>query len=157
MAEFATGDRDEALDIVQDAMLKLAERYPDRGVQEWAPLFHRILQSRIMDWHRRGKVRRRWRVWLREDDEYRDDPIERQSDPSDPNPARHAADDQLGPALEGALRALPARQQQAFLLRTWEGFDVATTARTMGCSQGSVKTHLSRAMHALRVALADHY
>lgn len=157
MAEFATGNRDEALDIVQDAMLKLAERYPERGAREWPPLFHRILHSRIMDWHRRNKVRRRWRVWLREDDETRDDPIESQPDPGDPRPDRHAGDEQLAAALDAALKALPARQQQAFLLRTWEGFDVAETARAMGCSQGSVKTHLSRAMHALRDALADHH
>jgi len=156
MAEFATGNRDEALDIVQDAMLKLAERYADRDAREWAPLFHRILQSRIMDWHRRNKVRRRWRVWLREDPEARDDPIERQPDPADPSPERRAGGDEFGAALELALGVLPTRQQQAFLLRTWEGLDVAATARAMGCSQGSVKTHLSRAMHALRDALAGH-
>ena len=156
MAEIASGNRDDALDIVQEAMLKLAQRYANRPEEEWAPIFHRILQSRINDWHRRSRVRNRWRVWLSgEDQDHGVDPIEKHEDRHAVEPSRKLANDQAGQALEAALAALPLRQQQAFLLRAWEGFDVATTAKAMGCSQGSVKSHYSRAVHALRERLGD--
>ena len=157
-AQIATGDADEAMDLVQDAMLKLVQRYGRRGEQEWAPLFHAILQSRIRDWYRRTKVRNRWRQWLgshQEKDE--DDPLASIADT-----AQISSDEQLklkraAAALEQALRTLPLRQQQAFLLRAWEELDVADTARAMGCSQGSVKTHYFRAVHTLRKLLGDHW
>ena len=136
-------------------MLKLAERYPDRPEGEWPALFHRILHSRIMDWFRRNKVRGRWRVWLAGGEE-RGDPLENQPAAPSVGPEHGAAREQMTQALEAALHALPARQQQAFLLRAWEGLDVAQTASAMGCSQGSVKTHYSRAVHALRGRLAEH-
>ena len=158
MAQIATGDADEALDLVQDAMLKLAERYASRTEAEWAPLFYRILQTRILDWHRRNKVRNRWRAWFRranEDDP--DDPLESVPDTAAPDPAKQVALKRAAQALEEALRKLPPRQQQAFLLRAWEELDVAQTARVMGCSEGSVKTHYSRAVHILRQRLGDHW
>lgn len=155
MAQFATGNAEDALDLVQEAMLKLAQQYGSRDEQEWAPLFHRILQSRIRDWYRRSKVRNRWRVWLSgEEDE--EDPLERLADTDSAGPAEQLAGERSLGALEQALQQLPLRQQQAFLLRTWEGFDVAETARAMGCSAGSVKTHYSRAVHTLRTLLEDH-
>jgi len=157
MAEIATGSRDEALDIVQDAMLQLAQRYGRRSEEEWGPLFHRILQNRIRDWYRRGKVRHRWLDWLRGSDEDDDDPIANVADPGARRPEDEIGNRNAGMVLEAALHALPRRQQQAFLLRVWEGLDVAATAAAMNCSEGSAKTHFSRAVHALREQLEDHW
>ena len=157
MAEFATGNRDEALDIVQDAMLTLARRYGGHAEDEWAPLFHRILQNRILDWHRRHRVRRRWLAWLGTNDDDGDDPLAQLPDPDTRRPEDLLGHRRAGDALQSALQQLPLRQQQAFLLRTWEGLDVAGTAAAMGCSEGSVKTHYSRAVHALREKLGDHW
>ncbi len=156
-ARFATGDADEAHDIVQDAMLQLVRSYANRGEQEWGPLFHTILQSRISDWRRRTKVRNRLRVWFGgrdEDDEA--DPLQNMVDNRSPDPPGQLRDKQAMAALETAIHRLPPRQQQAFLLRVWEGLDIAQTARAMKCSEGSVKTHYSRAVHALREQLEDH-
>lgn len=158
MAQIATGNADDALDLVQEAMLKLVQHYASKDEAEWGPLFHRILQSKIRDWYRRAAVRNRIRVWMGQaDDNDESSALDRVPDTSS-----LAADEQLSQkqathALDVALRALPLRQQQAFLLRMWEEFDVAQTARIMGCSQGSVKTHLSRAMHTLRDRLGEHW
>ena len=157
-AELATGNREDALDIVQDAMFRLARGYDDRDEAQWGPLFHRILQSCIRDWYRRSRVRNRWRVWFANaPQDPRGDPLENQPGIPAPGPRQEAAGQQFTQSLEHALRALPLRQRQAFLLRTWDGFDVAQTAKAMGCSQGSVKTHYSRAVHALRELLRDHW
>jgi RNA polymerase sigma-70 factor (ECF subfamily) len=156
MAELATGSRDEALDLVQDAMIVLARRYGDRREEEWRALFHRILQNGIRDWYRRRRARHRWLVWLtpNEDD---NDPLAALPDPTGDTPERTLGARASGAALEQALRGLPLRQQQAFLLRVWEGLDVAATAAAMQCSEGSVKTHLSRALQHLREQLEDHW
>jgi RNA polymerase sigma-70 factor (ECF subfamily) len=155
MAQIATGSRDEALDLVQDAMLNLATRYADRGETEWAPLFHTILQSRIRDWYRRKQVRNRVRAWFRRGADGEElDPLDAVPDPA-AGPAERLVLGRATERLEAALRALPLRQQQAFLLRAWEGLDVADTATAMGCSEGSVKTHYSRAVHRLRAQLED--
>lgn len=137
-------------------MLKLVQHYAGRPEQEWGALFHRILQSRIADFHRREAVRRRWRLWFRGDPEEHGDPLENQPAPASVGPEWRSEAEQMADSLEQALRDLPLRQQQAFLLRMWEGMSVAETAGAMGCSEGSVKTHLSRAMHALRGRLEDH-
>lgn len=114
-----------------------------------------LLQSRIRDWYRRSRVRNRWRVWLGgEEDE--EDPLHNLADAESPGPAELLAGQRAMGALEQALQKLPLRQQQAFLLRTWEGLDVAETAHAMGCSEGSVKTHYSRAVHTLRILLEGH-
>lgn len=156
MAELSTGNRDDALELVQDAMLGFTRRYADKPQGEWAPLFHRVLDSRILDFHRRHQVRRRWRVWLVRGDADDDaDPIAQVPDPVDPGPLQRVADSQTRAALEQALKALPLRQRQAFLLRVWEGLDVLETAAAMRCSEGSVKTHLSRALSALRGRLEE--
>jgi len=158
MAELASGNRDDALDIVQDAMLTFVRSYASRPEAEWTPLFYRVLQSRITDWHRRNTLRSRFRVWLgnnREEDEG-EEPIETFQDERSPDPAREALRREKGQALEKALLTLSLRQRQAFLLRAWEGFDTADTALIMGCSEGSVKTHFSRAVHALREILEDY-
>ena len=166
MAVIATGNRDDALDIVQDAMLKLAHKYADRDQDEWGPLFHRILQNTIMDWYRRQKVRNTWWAFLdvtgiRKTGEASDNAcgmsdIEDYSTVVDNNPALKLVNDRTIEALDKALNRLPLRQQQAFLLRIWEGLSVEETAAAMKCSQGSVKTHLSRAVNSLRGQLEDH-
>jgi RNA polymerase sigma-70 factor (ECF subfamily) len=156
-AQLATRDREEALDIVQDAMLAFVDRYASHDAQEWAPLFHRVLQNRIRDWGRRQQVRRRWRVWLSRDDEDEADPIESAPDPAGRTPEQEVALARAGDALLAAVEDLPARQREAFLLRTWEGLDVAETALAMGCSEGSVKTHLWRALQQLREKLEGHW
>ena len=160
MAEMATASREDALDLVQDAMLGLCKSYADRDEQEWAPLFYRILQSRINDWYRRTKVRNRFRVWLgmgRSADDQIDDPVQTAPDYSQPDSVERLQQDAAMLALQAALEALPLRQQQVFMLRSWEGLDTATTAYAMGCSEGSVKTHYSRAVHRLREVLGEHW
>ena len=157
IAQIATNSSDDALDLVQDAMFKLVEKYADRDEQEWGPLFHSILQSRINDWHRRGKVRRRVMGWLLRSEEDEEDPIERVADEGQRSPEQHV---QMGVSMEKlqeALQALPLRQQQVFLLRVWEGLDVRQTAQAMACAEGSVKSHYSRAVHSLRQQLGDHW
>ena len=157
MAYLATGNREDALDVVQDAMLKLAQRYSSHASHEWAPLFHQIMQSRIRDGYRRSQVRNRWRSWLNNDEDG-DAPeaIQTLADPSGAGPPERMAQTRAAASVEAALRKLPLRQQQAFLLRVWEGLNVADTAKAMGCSSGSVKTHYSRAVHSLRLSLEDH-
>lgn len=157
MARLATGSADEAMDIVQDSMLQLVRHYGKRDEAEWAPLFHRILQRRIYDWYRRARVRNRWRHWFRAEDGVEVDPLEHQPDPAAIDPADATLTDRAMGVLRAAVAELPLRQQQAFLLRAWEGLDTAQTARAMGCSEGSVKTHYSRAVHVLRERLKDHW
>lgn len=160
MSEIATGNRDEALDIVQDAMLRLVQRYAERPHGEWRPLFFHILQNRIRDWHRAQGVRRRLLGWLErpraEDGETAADAVDELPAPPADGPDHGLARERLGDELERALKALPRRQQQCFLLRAWEGLDTADTARAMGCSTGSVKTHYARALASLRQHLEGH-
>jgi len=137
-------------------MLALARHYGGRDPSEWGPLFHRILQSRIRDWYRRQRTQHRWLAWLSPHDDD-DDPLAALPDPGARRPEEQLGNTRAGAALETALGALPLRQQQAFLLRAWEGLDVAATAAAMGCSAGSVKTHYSRAVHRLRELLEDHW
>jgi RNA polymerase sigma-70 factor (ECF subfamily) len=153
MAEMALGQREDALDVVQEAMIRLL-RYRARPAQEWTPLFWSILRSQITDRHRRNGIRRRVMVWLGRDAEPGTDPIESLPDPA-PDPLGRQMEDQRWLAIGVALRMLPRRQRECFMLRELQGLDVADTARAMGCSQGSVKTHLSRAMAALRIHLED--
>ena len=156
MAQFAVRDADDALDVEQDTMMALAQRYADRPEAEWKPLFYRILRSKITDLHRRRQVRNRWFVWLKPlGDEEGVDPIEQMPDGKGADPEHRVELEMSIEKLSHAVEALPQRQQQAFLLRAWEGFDVASTAKAMGCSQGSVKTHYSRAVHRLRSALEE--
>lgn len=154
MAELSVGSRDEALDLVQDAMFGFVRHYSAKPAVDWPPLFYRVLDSRLTDWHRRQQVRGRWlTAWLHRADEDDDDPVEQAPDPYDVGPLARLAGTQAGAALDVALRELPLRQRQAFLLRVWEGLDVGDSAQAMRCSEGSVKTHLFRALAALRRAL----
>ena len=159
MAQIATGNEDDALDLVQDAMLKLVQKYGDRTEGDWGPLFHCILQSRIRDWYRRAKVRNRLREFFHspQDEEEREDPLEQVPDRTAVAPDEDLKRKRACAELDVALRTLPLRQQQAFLLRIWEELDVAQTAQAMGCSEGSVKTHLFRAIQVLRKRLGEHW
>lgn len=158
-AEIAVRDRDEALDLVQDAMIKLARKYVDKPTHEWAPLFYRILQNGVRDWHRRQMVRNRVMVWFGGaaggDDDY--DVVAQAPDLAGRTPERDLQLHEAMRGLEAAMHKLPPRQREAFMLRTFEGLDVAGTATAMGCSQGSVKTHYFRAVHALREQLGEHW
>ncbi len=161
IAQIALRHEDDALDAVQEAMLRLVRRYAQRPTEEWRPLFYRILENCVRDMQRRRSVRDRVLVWYRrafgEDGEEGDaDPLERASDPL-PQPPDQAQADQAMQALDAALGRLPARQRQAFLLRTLEGLDVAATALAMGCSEGSVKTHYFRAVQSLRAQLGEYW
>ncbi len=162
MALLATKRSADALDIVQDAMLQLVQHYRQRTPQEWPLLFQRILQNRILDWHRQQTRQRRWflhggqrgqagAIGVESEDE--EDIIATLADPRENNPQELL---QRAGDVETVLRVveqLPLRQQQAFLLRAWEGLDVAETAAAMQCSEGSVKTHFFRALQTLRAAL----
>ena len=163
-AVFAVRDEEAALDIVQDAMLRLSQSYGDRAAEELAPLFQRILQNAIRDWFRRQKVRSLWTTLLSslspgrgEDDDQ--DPLDTLQEAGDANreagPAERLERTQVLEIIEKEVSLLPARQREAFLLRYWEELDVAETAKAMGCSEGSVKTHCSRATHALAAALRN--
>lgn len=157
---FAVRNEESALDIVQDAMMKLAESYGDRPVTELPMLFQRIIQNTIRDYYRRSKVRSLWTTLLSslspsDDEDY--DPLEAiamESGSYSPNtPDGQLEQTQALKTIENEIKLLPARQREAFLMRYWEDMDVAETASAMGCSEGSVKTHCSRASHTLAAAL----
>jgi RNA polymerase sigma-70 factor (ECF subfamily) len=157
-AVFAVQDDQAALDIVQDAMMKLAENYAARPAAELPLLFQRILQNAIRDHFRRSKVRSTWTTLLSSlgfarDDDDESDPLDTYEVEAHENvpasPAGQLEQSQVMAAIEEAVRALPERQREAFMLRYWEELDVSETAKVMGCSEGSVKTHCSRATHAL--------
>lgn len=150
-------DRDEALDIVQDAMMRLAARYARRPPAEWKPLFYRILRNRIRDWGRRRAVSRRFMSLFPARDTARDDPVVAAPGPASDDPAAAAQAREAIAALEDALGALSDRQREVFMLRNFENLDVAGTAFAMGISDGSVKTHYSRAVARLRELLGEHW
>jgi RNA polymerase sigma-70 factor, ECF subfamily len=159
-ALYAVRDEESALDIVQDAMTKLAEKYGAKPAGELPMLFQRILQNTIRDFYRRQKVRSLWTTLLsaltpnRAEEDY--DPLETLENEDQSNrdgPQQSVERSQILEIIEKQLHSLPARQRQAFILRYWEELDVAETAAVMGCSEGSVKTHCSRAAHALASAL----
>ena len=155
-AEIALKHREDALDAVQDAMLKLVQHYGRHPADEWSPLFWRVLHSRIADTRRKRRVRSIMVGWMTSRDFDAEDaaPAWEPPDPA-PGPAQTHTDGESYRALATALRTLPRRQREAYQLRVLEDLDVADTARAMGCSEGSVKTHTSRAMDALRRQLED--
>jgi RNA polymerase sigma-70 factor (ECF subfamily) len=163
-AVYAVRDDEAALDIVQDAMLKLAEKYPDKPAAELPPLFQRILQNVIHDHFRRQKVRNLWTTLLsalqapagdRDGVDY--DPLDTflpgEHDETAENAANIVESGQIVKIIEAEIQRLPTRQREAFIMRYWQDMDVAETAAAMGCSEGSVKTHCSRATHTLATAL----
>jgi RNA polymerase sigma-70 factor (ECF subfamily) len=158
---YAVRDEEAALDIVQDSMIRLAEKYADRPAAEWPMLFQRIMTNATMDWFRRRKVRHAVVQNLSDFEGGGDDEdfdlLESLQSVEGTLGAESAADsvsrEQILLVIESEIAELPARQREAFLLRYWEELDVAETAELMGCSEGSVKTHCSRAVHALAKAL----
>lgn len=162
IARIALRDDDDALDSVQDAMLQLAQRYGQRPSEEWRPLFYRILQNRVRDYQRRRRVRNKLFAWWPtfSADDAGEGTVGDAAAGNMTMDERPGVVDQLMASeamevLERAVAALPVRQQEAFMLRNFEGLDVAQTANAMGCSAGSVKTHYSRAVHALRAQLGE--
>lgn len=157
IAQLGLRHEEDALDAVQDAMLQLVRVYGRRPAQEWKPLFYRILENRIRDLQRRRTVRGRVMAWLplrRDEEGEESDPIAEAPSAEPPPPAQLETGEAID-ALERALQNLPPRQKQAFLLRNFEGLDIAETALAMGCSEGSVKTHYFRALQQLRAQLGE--
>lgn len=158
---YAVRDDEAALDIVQDAMIRLAEKYVDRPAAELPLIFQRILSNATMDWFRRQKVRgaimKNFSDFESAGEDGDFDILETLEAQDGSTATESAAENvsraQILLAIEGQVEQLPARQREAFLLRYWEELDVAETAAAMGCSEGSVKTHCSRAVHALAKAL----
>lgn len=157
---FAVRNEETALDIVQDAMMRLAEKYGDHPQVEFPMLFQRILQNTIRDFYRRSKVRSLWTTLLSalsSGDNDDADPLESFTAeyPSEGLETPHVALErtQTLAVIEGEVSRLPPRQREAFLMRYWEDMGIAETAMAMGCSEGSVKTHCSRATHTLAAAL----
>ncbi len=149
-AEVALRHRDDALDVVQDAMMKMLG-YRGRPATEWSPLFWSILRNRIIDAQRRNLFRLRWLRPGSSNDQ--GEPLDWADDSPDPSRANDSRE--AWTRISAALGTLPARQRDAFTLRVLEQLDVADTARAMGCGEGSVKTHLSRAREALQKQLED--
>ena len=155
IACMALRERAEAEDAVQDAMIRLVRHYGRRPEDEWRPLFYRILGNRITDFQRRHRLRRAvFALWSGVDAERAADPLEAAIDPQG-RPDEALEGEELLARIEAVLATLSRRQREAFLLRNFEGLDVADTAVAMGCSEGSVKTHYFRAMQALEEALPE--
>ncbi len=160
-ALYAVRDGHVALDIVQDAMMKLAEKYGDKPLAELPMLFQRILQNTIRDFYRRQKVRSTWTTLMSSlmpaHDEGDFDPLDLLQDENNNSqslrPDASIEQSQILAIIEAELVKLPTRQREAFLLRYWEDMNTSETAAAMGCSEGSVKTHCSRATHTLAAAL----
>ena len=161
-AEISVGNRDEAFDILQDAMIRLAEKYADQP-DDWPKLFQRILQNLIRDWHRRKKVRNILVWWNQVGEEKNsveetltEETIEKNEEGLNVlEPESKHSLHQISDRIKTAVQQLPLRQQEAFWLRAWWGHDVAETAFAMGCTEGSVKTHYSRAVGRLRELLGE--
>ncbi len=160
MAQLAVKNEADALDIVQDTMIKLATSYgqlADTGEQDqWRPLFYKILQNTIMDFHRKQSRIKRWFVrpkTANDEEDEGDDMIENQSLNVEFSPEQYLQQSQMGEQALQLVEELPVKQQQCFLLRCWEGFSVQETASMMDISEGSVKTHYHRALQKMQQAL----
>ncbi len=159
-AQIATGNTDDALDIVQDAMVSLINKYSNKEVQDWELLFHKILSNRIMDWHRRTAIMKRFGTWISSNDKgsFKDSSKDGTTDIGEPefedekmpSPESLVQTGQSIAMLEEALQELPLKQQQVFLLRAWEGLSEKETAVAMSCSVGTIKSHYSRARTFLK-------
>ena len=154
MALYGSGQQSEALDLVQESMLRFVEKYADKPREEWPALFFRVLQNQIRDFHRRQYVRKRWLSWFTSSEE-ENDRLLNNAGSMEPDPEQQLLMNSALKQLQTELMKLPARQQQTFLLRAWAGLSVAETAIAMKCSQGAVKTHYFRALERLRQRLGD--
>lgn len=155
MALLAVSNHSDAIDLIQDAMIKLVVKYEDKPANEWKPLFYRILQNKIKDWHRHNKLKNMLFFWKSTEPDEQDDDWPPPQNEGWQEPEQDLAKNQMQSEVLDVLHALPEKQQQCFLLRTWEGLSVIETANIMGCSEGSVKTHYFRAVTKLRELLGD--
>lgn len=155
IAQLSISDVDEAMDCVQDAMIQLARHYAQRDPAEWPPLFYRILDNRLRKWRFRLVLRGRWLGSRLSANNEGDDPLDAMPAPDGDRPDEATERAQTLSKVRGALEKLPSRQRQAFVLRHWEGLSTADTAQAMACSEGSVKTHLSRACAALQPLMLE--
>jgi RNA polymerase sigma-70 factor (ECF subfamily) len=154
MENACQGQQDVAMDLVQEAFIALHQNYANKATQEWYPLFYTILNHKLMDW-RRKEARRSQRLgWLRLRHNDEDEQAFDLADPNQKEPSVQLLNQATQDEIQAAIQALPLRQQQAFMLRAWEGFDTATTAKIMHCSEGSVKTHYHRAIQSLKLTLS---
>ncbi len=154
MVMIETRHSGDALDLVQDAMESLMKKYMHKPSAEWRPLFYRILQNKIKDWHRWGAVRAKFH-FSKPEQENGEDWLESQVTSTQATPEENFQGEISMHSIQLALSQLSLRQRQTFLLRVWEGFSVNETASIMKCSSGSVKTHLSRALQSLQNLLED--
>ena len=157
MMESATqGHHGIAMDLVQEAFISLHKAYADKSTDEWYPLFYTILNNKLQDWRRKESRRAfpfsLFKKTVTDEDDY--DEVLDIIDESTPNPLHFLAQEVAVEEIQDAIAKLPVRQQQAFMLRAWEGFDIQTTAEIMQCSEGSVKTHYHRAIQGLRTSLS---
>lgn len=157
MAQLAVGNADDAHDIVQEAMIKLVNKYANRPKEEWPPLFHRIMQHQITSWHRKQQLKKRWFPWFNSNEhaEQESTAFDQMLDPAARSPDQLMAYQQAMDKLEQAMTQLPLRQKQAFLCRCLQGLSTDETAKAMACSAGSVKTHYHRALSTLRQQLGE--
>ena len=161
MARISTNNVDDAHDIVQDTMYKLVEKYADKAPADWKPLFYTILHSKTTDYYRRNAIRDKVFPWRKpnsnESDDYLEPLINLSTSAGTDDPDIMLVRSERLQQLTSAIKQLPLRQQQAFMFRAWEGLSTLQTATAMGCTEGSVKTHYSRAMKRLRALLGDYY
>ena len=157
MIQIATGNAEDAMDLLQDSMMKFVRNYAKKNPSEWKPLFYKVVQNRIRDWYRREKVKHLVFTFLPgrkpDDSGPLPDPIQNARDPMEGDSETALKTSQAISRLDGILKQLPPRQQQVFLLRAWEGLSVKETATAMACTPGTVKTHYSRAIQTLRQEL----
>ncbi|NHB57781.1 RNA polymerase sigma factor [Acinetobacter shaoyimingii] len=156
MMESATqGHNGIAMDLVQEAFISLYKSYADKSTDEWYPLFYTILNNKLQDWRRKESRRAfPFSLFKKADHDSDDDEVMDIVDESTPNPLQFLSQELAVEEIQEAISKLPVRQQQAFMLRAWEGFDTQTTAQIMDCSEGSVKTHYHRAIQGLRNSLS---
>lgn len=154
MAQLAVRNDDDALDIVQDSMIKLSINYSQRSPDEWKPLFYKILENKILDFHRKETVRKKWFFWKTDKEEDETAIVEPTDESTDP--LLHLRQAELSEELLVAIESLPIKQQQCFLLRCWEGLSVKETAQAMNINEGSIKTHYYRAMQKLQSVIREH-
>ena len=161
MARISTNNVDDAHDIVQDTMYKLVEKYADKAPADWKPLFYTILRSKTTDYYRRNAIRDKVFPWRKpnsnESDDYLESLINLSTSAGTDDPDSMLVRSERLQQLTSAIKQLPLRQQQAFMFRAWEGLSTLQTATAMACTEGSVKTHYSRAMKRLRALLGDYY
>ena len=161
MARISTNNVDDAHDIVQDTMYKLVEKYADKAPADWKPLFYTILRSKTTDYYRRNAIRDKVFPWRKpnsnESDDYLEPLINLSTSAGTDDPDSMLVRSERLQQLTSAIKQLPLRQLQAFMFRAWEGLSTLQTATAMGCTEGSVKTHYSRAMKRLRALLGDYY